>query len=158
MVEPDWKARAEQLLEPVRKITEIEIKENFGETAVDILKGHFAHLVRQDARSLLMAIAYNRVRDFKTRFSAGGELPTQPLKIFRDLGYDPTSDVAMGRPHPTDTLYEHSAFITVYEIERAVGSDRLKVDYLSEIAVARTRSNTLSQAARQMLEPRREIA
>ncbi len=127
MVEPDWKPKADQLLKPIRLVSDQDRFQQVGETGLDILDGHFSHVLRQDARRLLTAIACARIEGFKTRFAGGNELSIQPSRMFGELGYDPTSDVAMGPLSPNDSGYLNSAYITVYEIERAIAQGRLKL-------------------------------
>lgn len=103
-----------------------------GETARDIIAGHFAHITDPTARNLLETIATGRIEDLGTRFAAGHELTAQPPRMFSELGYDPTSDSAM----------RNSSGITISEIAEAIREGHLRLNYSIEIGAANRRRAT----------------
>ncbi|HLC87562.1 MAG TPA: hypothetical protein VJG66_00715 [Patescibacteria group bacterium] len=133
MAELDPRVKGRELLNGLRQRTPA-LHQAFGETGLDIMTGHLAHLKNQDVREVITLIGLSRSDSLGSRFVGGMELTRETEKILRILISSP------------NTYNRRARRLKIDDIEKAVGEGRLSVDYSKEIAAARSRRAAILDA------------
>lgn len=133
MAELDAQIRGREILNGLRRRAPA-LHQAFGETGVDIMTGHLAHLKNRDAREILTLIGLSRSDSLGGRFVGGMELTSESEKILRLLISSP------------NTYNRRARRLKVADVEKAVGEGRLSVDYNQQIAAARRQRSAILNA------------
>ena len=124
MVDSDPRTKGREIINGLRNRAPA-LRKAFGETGVDIMTGHLAHLKNQEVREVLILIGLSRSNSLGSRFIASKELTTEPNRILGTLISSP------------NTYNRRARRLKLSAVEQAVGEGKLRVDYNQEIEASR---------------------